>query len=482
MCCYLQFDNGAEHLAKVFAEKSEEPGAKEIIYAIAEYKRLFNNFKHQETAEITSNELNVLTLRRWHYDHPQEYSEFTALFQKAYDGDMTFFQNNFFILMEMMSFNGVKGMMKIVASLFPGNKHYEQSLSATESNPLKERLESLLDSSLNDSAIRERLLHKNPYLFSIFYWLVFDNGFLHAADLISHNFLNADAPYWERQVGRRAVEALINTSIDKAHYSKNFEEGRPWCGVMLGYRQENGQYVIVPEEAEIVRSIYASYLAGDGLEAIAKRLNDNGVLTQKGFVWHSSAVARILRNYCYTGNLLLQRYYSENHITKRKLENKGELPKYMAEETHEAIIDLDAFNAVQEEIQRRAEKFKPKPAEKTVYPFTKKIVCARCGKNYRRKVTATGPIWICSTYNSLGKAACPSKAIPEPVLLELTKGIDFDGITAEDGNIIRVRCGKEETVLHWQDRSRSESWTADMKEQARQKTSNRWRDKKCQEQ
>lgn len=144
------------------------------------------NFKHQETAEITSNELNVLTLRRWHYDHPQEYSEFTALFQKAYDGDMTFVQNNFFILMEMMSFNGVKGMMKIVASLFPGNKHYEQSLSATESNPLKERLESLLDSSLNDSAIRERLLHKNPYLFSIFYWLVFDNGFLHAADLISH--------------------------------------------------------------------------------------------------------------------------------------------------------------------------------------------------------------------------------------------------------------------------------------------------------
>ena len=53
LCCYLQFDNGAEHLAKVFAEKSEEPGAKEIIDAIGEYKQLFNNFKHQETAEIT---------------------------------------------------------------------------------------------------------------------------------------------------------------------------------------------------------------------------------------------------------------------------------------------------------------------------------------------------------------------------------------------------------------------------------------------
>ena len=154
------------------------------------------------------------------YEHPEEYKEFTAMFQKAYDGDMTFIQTNFFFLMEMFSFNGVKGMMKIVASLFPGNKHYQQSLMGSDDNPLKGRLSEMLDSSLNNEAIRERLLHKNPYLFSLYYWIIFDNGFLHAADLISQTFLKPESPYWEKLIGRRCVEALIGASIDKAHYSK----------------------------------------------------------------------------------------------------------------------------------------------------------------------------------------------------------------------------------------------------------------------
>lgn len=73
-------------------------------------------------------------------------------------------------------------MMKVVASLFPGNKHSQQSLMGNDDNPLKGRLSEMLDSSLNNEAIRKRLLQKNAYLFSLYYWIVFDNGFLHAAD------------------------------------------------------------------------------------------------------------------------------------------------------------------------------------------------------------------------------------------------------------------------------------------------------------
>ena len=111
-------------------------------------------------------------------------------------------------------------MMKIVASLFPGNKHYQQSLMGNDDNPLKGRLSEMLDSSLNNEAIRERLLHKNPYLFSLYYWIIFDNGFLHAADLISQTFLKPESHYWEKVIGRRCVEALIGASIDKARYTK----------------------------------------------------------------------------------------------------------------------------------------------------------------------------------------------------------------------------------------------------------------------
>ena len=220
LCCYLQFDNGADRLADAIADKVERPDAQEILDAVQEYRRFYKQNRKQEVAEITTDELNILTLRRWHYDHPEEYKEFTTTFQKAYDGDMTFIQTNFFFLMEMFSTKGVKGMMKIIASLFPGNKHYQQSLMGSDENPLKGRLSEMLDSSLNNDAIRERLLHKNPYLFSLYYWIIFDNGFLHAADLISQTFLKPESPYWEKLIGRRCVEALIGASIDKARYSK----------------------------------------------------------------------------------------------------------------------------------------------------------------------------------------------------------------------------------------------------------------------
>ncbi len=220
LCCYLQFDDGADRLAKAIEEKSEKPDTQEILDAVEDYKRFYEQNRKQEESKITADELNILSLRRWHYDHPEEYKEFTATFQKAYDGDMTFIQTNFFFLMEMFSTKGVKGMMKIVASLFPGNKHYQQSLMGNDENPLKGRLSEMLDSTLNNEAIRERLLHKNPYLFSLYYWIIFDNGFLHVADLISHTFLKPESPYWEKVIGKRCVETLIGASIDKAHYSK----------------------------------------------------------------------------------------------------------------------------------------------------------------------------------------------------------------------------------------------------------------------
>ncbi|MBR0433351.1 MAG: hypothetical protein IJK15_06640 [Bacteroidaceae bacterium] len=212
--------NGADRLADALADKAEKPDTQEILDAVEDYKRFYEQNRKLEESKITADELNILSLRRWHYDHPEEYKEFTATFQKAYDGDMTFIQTNFFFLMEMFSTKGVKGMMKIVASMFPGNKHYQQSLIGNDDNPLKGRLSEMLDSSLNNEAIRERLLHKNPYLFSLYYWIIFDNGFLHAADLISQTFLKPESPYWEKIIGRRCVKTLIGASIDKAHYSK----------------------------------------------------------------------------------------------------------------------------------------------------------------------------------------------------------------------------------------------------------------------
>ena len=253
---------------------------------------------------------------------------------------------------------------------------------------------------------------------------------------------------------------------------RNFEEGKPWSGLILGYRFQNGQFAVVPEEAEIVKRIFREYLNGLGATAIMKGLNEDGILTRLGKPWRIEGVLKILRNYNYTGNLILQKTYRENHLTKRKMKNNGEKPQYHAVGTHEAIIDLVTFEAVQEELARRSEHYSGKKPSTVTYPFTRLIVCANCGKHYKRKTTATGIVWICSTYNTHGKKACASKAIPESVLYELTADTpigDLTAIRAEKDNTL-VFCFKngEQTVKRWQDRSRAESWTEEMKEKARQ--------------
>ena len=130
-------------------------------------------------------------------------------------------------------------------------------------------------------------------------------------------------------------------------------------------------------------------------------------------------IARVTDN-TYTGNLLLQKTFRENHITKKTVINHGELPKYHAEDAHDAIISIETFHAVQTEKARRATQFNKKPAPRTTYPFTSLLVCDICGKNYRRKTTKTGIVWVCGTFNTLGKSVCASKQIPEATLQQVT--------------------------------------------------------------
>ena len=118
-------------------------------------------------------------------------------------------------------------------------------------------------------------------------------------------------------------ESRSASENQKWRVKRNFEAGIPWDRTLLGYRMENDHYVIVPKEAEIVRRIYNEYLSGSGYNSIAKMLNDEGAPSRFGGKWNQSAVSRVLSNYTYTGNLLLQKTFSENHITKRKMFNTG---------------------------------------------------------------------------------------------------------------------------------------------------------------
>lgn len=253
---------------------------------------------------------------------------------------------------------------------------------------------------------------------------------------------------------------------------KDFQEGRPNTGRLLGYRLSGGVLTIVPEEAEMVREIYRDYLSGMGMLAIVKKFRARGVFISKG------GVSGILRNEKYIGSMLLQKTFVRDHLTKKKMKNTGQLPQFFVEDSHEAIIDRDTWDAVQDKIDRRANSHPPRKAPDS-YPFTGLIRCGKCGAPYRRKHANAGKpyekiVWICATFNTLGKAECDSQQIPESVLETLAEEVggisQISEVMVPEANrlIFRMKNGSE-IEREWQNPSRRESWTPEMREAARQR-------------
>jgi DNA invertase Pin-like site-specific DNA recombinase len=280
-------------------------------------------------------------------------------------------------------------------------------------------------------------------------------------------------------------ESLSASENQKWRIKKNFEEGKPWDCTMLGYRAKDGVFEIVPEEAETVRLVFTLYLEGFGKQAIANRLNEMGVATRFGKGWHQDTIAKMLRNEKYAGDLLLQKTFRTDHLTKQTRVNHGELPQYLVQEAHEPIIDRATFEAAQAEIERRANETTVKKGTTTV--FTGTIRCGVCGKNYRRKTSKTGFVWICATFNTKGKKFCASKQIPEETLKAVcaevlgtggfyddTFAARIDFITALPDNVLEFHFKDgQTTAVSWQDRSRRESWTDDKRQAAREKATRR---------
>lgn len=271
-------------------------------------------------------------------------------------------------------------------------------------------------------------------------------------------------------------ESLSVSENQKWRIKKNFEAGIPWNGRMLGYRLIGERFEIVPMEAVLVRRIFHEYLDGYGINKIAQGLNEEGVHAIRGEMWHKSTIANILCNYNYTGNLILQKTFKESHLATMSYNNEGQLPKYHIEDSHEAIIDIDTFMAVQMEIERRE---KPIKTNQT-YPFSGLLKCAKCGKSYRRKVTATGPVWICSTFNTRGKKYCASKQIPESTLESVVYSLTDDvkkieKIVVDDKNALHFHFIDGLIVTRvWADRSRSESWTEEMRAEVAERNRRRY--------
>lgn len=199
----------------------------------------------------------------------------------------------------------------------------------------------------------------------------------------------------------------------------------------LGYtKDEEGHLIVDPKQAKTVKRIYYEYLEGYSCKQIARRLTAEGIPNGAGNTkWTDSNIASILRNEKYIGDALLQKSYTIDFLTKKRIRNQGIMPQYYIKDNHEAIIPKDLFRRVQEERKRRRAGVKV-PCGKTRHYnnrtcFSLKVFCGRCGDIYHRVAynysDEHGQVvkWLCITGHDHDLVTCHGRPISERQLKEV---------------------------------------------------------------
>lgn len=197
---------------------------------------------------------------------------------------------------------------------------------------------------------------------------------------------------------------------------KRMQAGIPYANghmQVYGYRWEGDDLVIVPEEAAVVRRIFQNFLDGKSRLETEKEFAAEGITTRQGCRWVDSNIKQVLCNCTYTGDLLLQKEYISDPITKKRRKNHGELPQYLVEGHHQPIIDRETFDFVQAEMARRKELGALANKSLNVTCFTGKLKCPYCGKSLvhnrvARKNRGAEDFWKCGTSKKKDKR-CPVK-------------------------------------------------------------------------
>ena len=194
----------------------------------------------------------------------------------------------------------------------------------------------------------------------------------------------------------------------------------------MGYtKDEDGNLIIVPEEAEIIKRIYREYLEGQSLVGIGRGLEKDGIFTAAGKPrWRPESVKKILQNEKYIGDALLQKTVTVDFLTKKRVKNEGHVPQYYVENSHEAIIPKELYLQVQEKIHRRSNIYtgasKNKRIYSSKYALSAITLCGDCGDIYRRTYWDIHGrkefVWRCVTRIEQGPGVCKNRSVKEDEL------------------------------------------------------------------
>lgn len=266
---------------------------------------------------------------------------------------------------------------------------------------------------------------------------------------------------------------------------KQFEQGTPNGRFRVyGYRWEGDDLVVVLEEAAVVRRIFQNFLDGKSRLETEREFAAEGITTRNGYRWMDSNIKVVLTNVTYTGNMLFQKEYVTDPILKKRKKNRGELPKYYVENTHEPIIDKETFDYVQQEMARRKKLGALANKSLNTTCFTGKIKCGICGRSYMHNLrTDRGfeEFWDCGSHKLKGRNCGAKGSIPQAVLVKECEEVlgldDFDEqafldqiekIVVPEYHVM-VFCMKngQKLIRHWVSTAKKDCWTEEYKNRQR---------------
>jgi DNA invertase Pin-like site-specific DNA recombinase len=180
----------------------------------------------------------------------------------------------------------------------------------------------------------------------------------------------------------------ISERVLEAEHAKALA-GRPHGGPRIyGYRYDQG-LVIVEAEAVIVRRIFAEFVAGRSLTAIARDLHRDGVPTLRGRYWRQSTVRGILENQKYLG----------------RVTHRGEV----FPGNHEPIVDGETFQRARALLAGRSNRRGRPP--KGPHLFRNGMLRCECGEAMVPRTNGGHEYYYCNGHQKLGADFCSMTSI-----------------------------------------------------------------------
>ena len=241
-----------------------------------------------------------------------------------------------------------------------------------------------------------------------------------------------------------------NVKWGKRHAMKEGKASINFNKIFGYYLDNKGDPKVDQDKAVIIRGIYDYYIQGASLRMIKQDLEARGVPNPAGGEnWGVEQIRNILSNEKYCGDVLLQKTFTQDCISKKVVKNTGQLPMYLIQNNHPAIVSRGVYQAVQAEKARRSASASPSTKTSSTgrtcyaskYALSERLVCGECGTLYRRctwkRNGKTKIVWRCVSRLDYGTKYCHDSPTMEEGALQQAIMTAINSVMSPKGKLIQ---------------------------------------------